>query len=149
MVTRPEISATLANRVQFNTFGGNPLASAVGSAVLDVLEEDGCQQNSKDVGTYLLMELAKMRDEFEIIGDVRGKGLMIGIEMVKDKATHEPLGAEKMSEVWDGCKDLGVLLGKGGLHGNVFRIKPPMCITKRDVTFAIDVMRKVLRYASA
>ena len=75
------------------------------------------------------------------IGDVRGKGLMIGVEMVTDKESKTPLPAEKMVAVWEDCKDMKLLLGKGGLNGNVFRIKPPMCITKEDVHFAIQVFR--------
>ena len=75
----------MSQALHFNTYGGNPMSCAVGSAVLDVIEEDKCQEISQDVGTYFMMELAKMRDEYDIIGDVRGKGLMIGIEMVTDK----------------------------------------------------------------
>jgi alanine-glyoxylate transaminase / (R)-3-amino-2-methylpropionate-pyruvate transaminase len=75
----------LGQALYFNTFGGNPMACAVGSAVLDVIDEEKLQENCANVGTYFLNELAKLRDEFEIVGDVRGKGLMIGIEMVQDK----------------------------------------------------------------
>ncbi len=75
----------LSQALHFNTFGGNPMACAVGSAVLDVIDSEKLQENCENVGTYLLSELAKLRDEFEIIGDVRGKGLMIGVEMVENK----------------------------------------------------------------
>ena len=68
---------------------------------------------------------------FKIVGDVRGKGLMIGIEMVTDKESRNPLPVEKVGQIWEDCKDMKLLLGKGGLFGNVFRIKPPMCITKQ------------------
>lgn len=76
----------------------------------------------------------------QIIGDVRGKGLMIGIEMVEDKLSKKPLRQEMVMQVWESCKDMGLLIGKGGADGNVFRIKPPMCITKADVDFAIQVL---------
>ena len=78
------------------------------------------------------------------IGDVRGKGLMIGVEMVNDKDSRTPLAAEKMTNVWEDCKEMGLLLGKGGINGNIFRIKPPMCITKEDADFALSVFKLAL-----
>lgn len=141
VVTTPEISAVMGKALHFNTFGGNPVASAVGSAVLDVIKEDRLQENSEEVGTYFLQELLKLRDEYEIVGDVRGKGLMIGVELVKDKVSRKPVTAEVMSAIWEDTKNMGLLLGKGGLYGNCFRIKPPMCINKADVDFSIAVMR--------
>ncbi|XP_064640196.1 alanine--glyoxylate aminotransferase 2, mitochondrial-like [Lineus longissimus] len=144
VVTTPEIAQTLATALHFNTYGGNPLSCAVGSAVLDVIEEEKTQENSKVLGTYLLTELAKLRDEFDVVGDVRGKGLMIGLELVSDKEKRTPLPAEDVRIIWEGMKDMGVLIGKGGLYGSVLRIKPPMCITKADADFSIAVMRKAL-----
>lgn len=85
VVTTKEIASTLGQAAHFNTYGGNPMACAVGSAVLDVIDEEKLQQNCETVGTYFLKELEKLRDEFEIVGDVRGKGLMIGLELVEDK----------------------------------------------------------------
>ncbi len=84
VVTRPEIAKTVGS--YFNTYGGNPIGCAVASAVLDVIEEEKLQENSHKVGTYLLERLAKLRDQLpNVIGDVRGKGLLIGVEMVTDK----------------------------------------------------------------
>ncbi|KAM4810060.1 alanine--glyoxylate aminotransferase 2, mitochondrial [Rhinophrynus dorsalis] len=144
VVTTHEIASSFAKAQHFNTFGGNPVASSVGSAVLDAIEEDGLQKNCEIVGTYLLLELAKLRDMFEIVGDVRGKGLMIGIEMVKDKKTCNPLPVEEINLILEDCKDMGVLIGKGGLYGQTFRIKPPMCITKEDADFAVAVFKKAI-----
>lgn len=144
VVTTTEIANTLKNALHFNTFGGNPLASAVGISVLEALENEQIQQRCQDIGTYFLQRLAELRDEFEIVGDVRGKGLMIGVEMVKDSTTRNPLSPQTMTEIWDICKDQGVILGRGGYFGNVFRIKPPMCISKEDVDFTINVLRNVL-----
>ncbi|KAM8960888.1 alanine--glyoxylate aminotransferase 2, mitochondrial [Pelodytes ibericus] len=144
VITTPEIAHSFAKAQTFNTFGGNPVACAVGSAVLDAIDEDGLQNNCEVVGTYFLQKLAKLRDRFEIVGDVRGKGMMIGVEMVKDKKTLEPLPAEEMNLIWEDCKDMGVLIGKGGLHNQTFRIKPPMCITKDDVDFALAVFEASL-----
>ncbi|XP_077672872.1 alanine--glyoxylate aminotransferase 2, mitochondrial isoform X3 [Eretmochelys imbricata] len=144
VVTTPEIANSLAQNLHFNTFGGNPLACVVGSAVLDAIAEDGLQKNSEEVGTYMLLEFAKLRDKFEIIGDVRGKGLMIGIEMVKNKDSRQPLPAEEMSQIWEDCKDMGVLIGRGGIYSQTFRVKPPMCITKQDAAFAVEVFHAAL-----
>ncbi|NXT81835.1 AGT2 aminotransferase, partial [Zapornia atra] len=145
VVTTKEIASSLAQNLHFNTFGGSPLACVVGAAVLDAIEEDSLQKNSEDVGTYMLLELAKLRDEFEIVGDVRGKGLMIGVEMVTDKDSRQPLPAEEINQIWEDCKDMGVLIGRGGLYSQTFRIKPPMCITKKDVDFAVEVFHSALQ----
>lgn len=147
VVTTAEIASSFAKGVHFNTFGGNPLACAIASSVLDTIKEDRTQENSANVGTYLMTELAKLRDKYEIIGDVRGKGLMIGIEMVKDKVSKDPLPSQAMAEIFEDTKDMGVLIGKGGLYGQTFRIKPPMCITKDDADFFIAVFNQaVLNY---
>jgi alanine-glyoxylate transaminase/(R)-3-amino-2-methylpropionate-pyruvate transaminase len=138
-VTRPDIANTLKRKLHFNTFGGNPVSSAAGRAVLKVIEEDKLQENSHIVGTYLLEKLSALADKHDIIGDVRGKGLMVGVELVKDRATKTP-SVEETAHIFEKAKDMGVLLGKGGLFGNVFRIKPPMCISKQDVDYLIHVL---------
>ncbi|XP_053954174.1 alanine--glyoxylate aminotransferase 2, mitochondrial isoform X3 [Anastrepha ludens] len=144
VVTTPKIAAVLGQALHFNTYGGNPMASTVGISVLDVIEEEQLQKNSLEVGTYFLQSLAGLRDRFEMIGDVRGKGLMIGVELVSERATKTPLSAPHVSEIWETCKDMGVLFGRGGLNGNVLRIKPPMCITKSDVKFAVDTLASAM-----
>uniref|UniRef100_A0A1B0CJ98 Alanine--glyoxylate aminotransferase 2, mitochondrial n=1 Tax=Lutzomyia longipalpis TaxID=7200 RepID=A0A1B0CJ98_LUTLO len=118
VITTPEIAQCLDRALHFNTYGGNPLASAVGIAVLDVIEEEELQKNSKIVGTQLLKGLLELQKKYEIIGDVRGKGLMIGVELVEDRTTRKPLSTPHVIEIWEKCKDIGVLLGRGGLNGN-------------------------------
>uniref|UniRef100_A0AAQ5ZP98 Alanine--glyoxylate aminotransferase 2, mitochondrial n=1 Tax=Amphiprion ocellaris TaxID=80972 RepID=A0AAQ5ZP98_AMPOC len=130
VVTTPEIAASFAKGVHFNTFGGNPMACAVASSVLDVIKEDGTQKISLDVGTYLMTELAKLRDKYEVVGDVRGKGLQIGVEMVKDKASRDPLPPEAMSEIFEDVKDMGILIGKGGLYGQRIFFAPASKVFK-------------------
>lgn len=147
VVTTPEIAQTMSHALHFNTYGGNPIASAVGMSVLEELEKEKIQERCQDVGTYFLQGLAKLRDEISIIGDVRGKGLMIGVEMVKDASTREPLSPQTMMQLWDMCKDRGIILGRGGYHGNVFRVKPPMCITRADVDFSLLVLQDVFNKA--
>ncbi|CAK6444120.1 unnamed protein product [Pipistrellus nathusii] len=142
VVTTPEIAKSLAKSVlHFNTFGGNPMACAIASAVLEVIKEEKLQENSLEVGTYLLLKLAELRDEFEIIGDVRGKGLMVGIEMVKDKASRQPLPREEVNQIHEGCRRMGLIIGRGGLFSQTFRIAPSLCVTKPEVDFAVDVFR--------
>ncbi|XP_060047199.1 alanine--glyoxylate aminotransferase 2, mitochondrial [Erinaceus europaeus] len=145
VVTTSEIAKSLAKRLlHFNTFGGNPLACAIGSAVLEVIKEEKLQENSQEVGTYMLLKFAKLRDEFEIIGDVRGKGLMMGIEMVSDKTSRQPLPREEVNQIHEDCKQMGLLIGRGGIFSQTFRIAPSMCITKSEVDFAVEVFRSAI-----
>ena len=139
VVTTPDIAKTLAARIHFNTFGGNPVSCAIGKAVLEVLEREKLQQNCLYVGGYMLDGFKGLMEKYDIVGDVRGKGLMTGIELVKDRSTKEP-ATEECERVWERAKDLGLLVGKGGFFGNVLRIKPPMCLTKQDVDFIIEVL---------
>lgn len=118
-MTTPKIAESLGLALHFNTYGGNPLASAVGIAVLDVIEEEKLQENSLEVGTYFLKALEDLKQRYDIIGDVRGKGLMIGIEFVSDRVAKTPLSVPHVLEIWETCKDLGVLFGRGGINGNV------------------------------
>ncbi|KAL5004393.1 hypothetical protein ScPMuIL_017849 [Solemya velum] len=144
VVTTPEIAQSMGKALHFNTFGGNPMSCAVGSSVLDVIEEDGIQQNSHEVGNFFIPGLRKILDDFEFVGDVRGKGLMIGMEMVTDKKSRNPLPAEDVAVIWEDMKNMGLLVGKGGLYGTAFRIKPPMCLTKEDAAFALSVIRRAM-----
>ncbi|KAK3524284.1 hypothetical protein QTP70_027008 [Hemibagrus guttatus] len=144
VVTSEEIARSFAKGLHFNTFGGNPLACSIGSAVLDTIKEERIQENCAVVGTHLLKELAKLRDKYEILGDVRGKGLHIGVEMVTDKASRDPLPPEAMTQIMEDTKDMGVLIGKGGIYGQTFRIQPPMCITTEDADFFVTVFDQAL-----
>jgi alanine-glyoxylate transaminase/(R)-3-amino-2-methylpropionate-pyruvate transaminase len=119
VVTTPKIAQSLTNASHFNTFGGNPMASAVGKAVLEVIQEEKLQENCKNVGTYFLTELKKFQDEFSMVGDVRGKGLMIGVEMVENKETRKQLPIDNVLDIFEDLKDEGILLGRGGHYGNV------------------------------
>ncbi|KAL3698809.1 hypothetical protein R1sor_012885 [Riccia sorocarpa] len=139
VVTTPEIASVLAERLHFNTYGGNPVCSAGGRAVLEVLDKEERQKHCAVVGDHLLKRLHALKEKHDIIGDVRGRGLMLGIELVTDRTTKTPATAETL-QLFEAFKDLGVLVGKGGLYGNVFRIKPPMCFTLEDADFLVDVM---------
>ena len=143
VVTRMDIAKTLAQRVHFNTFGGNPVSTAAGLAVMEVIDEEGLQENARVVGARMRAGLDRLKRSHPIVGDVRGMGLMLGMELVSDRATRAPAKAEA-ADVLEACRELGVLVGKGGLDGNVLRIKPPMCITAEDADFAIDVLDRAL-----
>ena len=144
VITRPEIARALAERIHFNTFGGNPFCCAIGKAVLEVIEREGLQQNCLDQGSYLLNGLKKLASRHSLIGEVRGKGLMVGVELVRDLKTKEP-ASQECARVFERAKELGVLIGKGGFFGNVLRIKPPMCLTRPDVDFLIEVLDLALK----
>jgi alanine-glyoxylate transaminase/(R)-3-amino-2-methylpropionate-pyruvate transaminase len=143
VTTRMEIAKVLAQRLHFNTFGGNPVAMAAGLAVLDVIDEDGLQENSRVVGGRLKAGLQRLMASHLAIGDVRGKGLLLGVELVRDRTTKEP-AKQAAADVMEAAREMGVLIGKGGLDGNVLRIKPPMCITAEDADFAVDVLDRAL-----
>jgi alanine-glyoxylate transaminase/(R)-3-amino-2-methylpropionate-pyruvate transaminase len=138
VTTRMDIAKSLTQRIHFNTYGGNPVSMAAGLAVLDVIDADGLQENSRVVGGRLKAGLERLMRSYTLIGDVRGMGLMLGVELVRDRATKEPAKGETL-DVLEAAREAGVLIGKGGLDGNVLRIKPPMCVTKADVDFALDV----------
>ncbi len=139
VVTTPAIAKALTTRIHFNTFGGNPVVCAQGKAVLEVIERESLQANSLNVGGHLLTGLRRLQDKHSIIGDVRGRGLMIGVEMVKDRATKVP-AKEECAQVFEKAREMGLLIGKGGLFGNTLRIKPSMCISVADADFMLEVL---------
>jgi alanine-glyoxylate transaminase/(R)-3-amino-2-methylpropionate-pyruvate transaminase len=143
VTTRMDIAKSLVGHTHFNTFGGNPVSMAAGLAVLDIIDEDGLQANTKARGAEFRAGLEKLQRSYPVIGDVRGMGLMLGIELVSDRKTREPAKGPA-ADVLEATKEAGLLIGKGGLDGNVLRVKPPMCITADDVEFAIDVLDRSL-----
>ena len=143
VVTRPEIAQITTHRVHFNTFGGNPVSATQGLATLEVVESDGIQENAKRVGGHLKQRLQELMERRRLIGEVRGLGLMLGVELVRDRLTKEPATSE-CNEVLEGCRERGLLIGKGGLFGNVLRIKPPMCLSIDDANFLVDCLDEVL-----
>ncbi|MBU6309178.1 MAG: aminotransferase class III-fold pyridoxal phosphate-dependent enzyme [Planctomycetes bacterium] len=144
VVTTPAIAQALTSRIHFNTFGGNPISCTQGRAVLQVIDEDGIQANAATIGARLKAGFQDLASRHDVIGDVRGLGLMLGVELVKDHVGKAPAKEECM-RVFERCRELGLLIGKGGLHGNVLRIKPPMCLTAADADFMLDVLDSALR----
>ncbi len=141
-ITRAEISEVLTRKHYFNTFGGNPVAMVQALATFDAIKEDNLQANSRKVGGHIKARLEQLQKRHPIIGEVRGIGLMLGIELVADPKTQEPATGQ-LAEVLDQARQRGLLLGKGGLCSNVIRIKPPMCITLADADFIVDCLDEI------
>jgi len=143
VVTTTEIANTFNNGMEyFNSFGGNPVSSAIGLSVLNVIEQEKLQQNALDVGNYLLSGLNLLKEKFELIGDIRGTGLFIGVELVKDLKTQEP-ATEKAKVIINKMKEIGILLSTDGPHDNVLKIKPPMVFSIENAQLVIDSLEKL------
>jgi len=129
VVTTRAIAESFDNGMEyFNTFGGNPVSAAVGNAVLDVIEDDGLQTNAAAVGSVLIDGLQDLAGDHEAIGDVRGAGLFIGVELVTDRTTQRP-NAKLAGRIVEVAREAGVLLSIDGPHHNVIKIKPPLVFT--------------------
>jgi 4-aminobutyrate aminotransferase-like enzyme/Ser/Thr protein kinase RdoA (MazF antagonist) len=144
VVTTPEIAERFANGMEyFSTFGGNPVSCVVGSAVLDVIENEGLRERAVTTGDYLLARLRELSGRHLLAGDSRGAGLFIGVELVTDREQRTPAGREA-AYVANRMRDRGVLLSTDGPHNNVLKIKPPLCFTQSDADFLVDTMEAVL-----
>jgi 4-aminobutyrate aminotransferase-like enzyme len=143
VVCTPEVAEAFANGMEyFNTFGGNPVSSAIGKEVLRVVKEESLQENALAVGNYLKEELTKMQKEFPVIGEVRGQGLFLGIELT-DKDLN-PQG-EKAAYLADRMKDLGILMSTDGKENNVMKIKPPLVFNRSQADQLLEALDRVFR----
>lgn len=144
VVTTKEIARSFENDMEFfNTFGGNPVSCAIGIAVLDVIKNEKLQDNASRVGEYLIEKLKELQKEFCIIGDVRGKGFFIGIELVLDHGTLEPAGKLAYLIV-EQMKERGILLSVDGSLHNVIKIKPPMVFSMENADLLFNILQQVL-----
>jgi 4-aminobutyrate aminotransferase-like enzyme len=137
-MTRPEIAESFKG-LQISTFGGNPVTCVAARATIAVMEEDNLRDNSAVVGGYYRSKLEELQQKHPVIGEVRGMGLLQGIELVKDRKTKEP-APQETNRVMDEAKNRGLLIGKGGLYANVLRTSPPLNIGKADVNEAIRIL---------
>ncbi|QBD83092.1 aspartate aminotransferase family protein [Ktedonosporobacter rubrisoli] len=126
-----------------STFGGNPVSCAAALANIAVLQEEHLVEHAAELGNWALGELKQLQEKHVLIGDVRGQGLMIGIELVKDRTTKQPATAEA-ARVRAFCREAGVLIGVGGQDGNVLRLQPPLLITQEQLAHAINTISQAL-----
>ena len=149
VVTTAEIAASFANGMEFfSTFGGNPVACAAGLAVLDVLEENQLQQNALKVGSGWLRDLRSLQAQYPLIGDVRGRGLFLGIDLVSDRDKRTPATAQAHYVV-NRLRDLGILAGTDGPHHNVLKLRPPLIFSASDAAFFTSTLSSILAEAPA
>ncbi len=145
VVTTQEVAEAFANGMEyFNTFGGNPVSCAIGREVLKIVREEHLQAHAKTIGNYLLQELKALQSSFSIIGDVRGHGLFLGMELVKDRNTLEP-AAEAAAYLTNRMRARGILMSTDGPFHNVLKIKPPMCFDQKNADFLLENLALVLK----
>ena len=141
--TRADLADEFGVGLSISTFGGNPMSSVASLASISVIEEEGLLENAAAVGAHLRGRLDELAERFELIGDVRGMGLMQGIELVCDRDTKEP-AADAAMRLMEETKARGLLIGKGGLYGNVLRVGPPLNITADQIDEGIDMLSQSL-----
>ena len=148
VVTTTEIAEAFAQKHDyFNTFGGNPVSATVGLTVLDVIEEENILDNVRETGRYLRTGLLELQERFEPVGDVRGKGLFYGIELVRDRETMEP-AAKDAEQVREFLRENGVLLSVTGPLGNVLKVRPPMVFSKANADQLLEKLEEALACVS-
>jgi 4-aminobutyrate aminotransferase-like enzyme len=149
VVTTPEIAASFDNGMEyFSTFGGNPVSCAIGLAVLDVIEEEQLQAKALRVGNRLMGGFHRLAETHALIGDVRGLGMFLGIEMVNDRNTLAP-AAEQTAYVVNRLKERGILVSVDGPLRNVVKIKPPLAFDETDADFFIETLEGILQEDAA
>lgn len=141
-ITRPDIAESTRHAgLTISTFGGNPVSCAASSAAIGVLEKEADPQHVARMGGILRNGLERLQEQYAVIGDVRGMGLMQGLELVKDRQSKEP-SPDATKQLFEATRELGLLIGKGGLYGNVIRISPPMTAREEDVHLALELLGK-------
>lgn len=138
-----EIVKCLVSGDHFSTFGGNPVCCAVALENIAFLQEEGLLTNSKHIGKLLMEELLSLQKKNDMIGDIRGKGLMIGVELVRDKTSKKP-AVEQTKKVAEGMFNNNILIGTGGVHSNVLRIQPPLCLSDEQAEKVLDLLKEQL-----
>jgi len=138
-VTRPDLADDYTIADGFATFGGNPLSCAAAVAVIDIIQESNYLERASKLGNEMKKKLQALQEDHEIVGDVRGQGLMLGIELVKDRDTKEP-AIQEMLQIMEYCREKGLLIGKGGLDNNVVRLQPPLELTSEQIDEACSIL---------
>jgi len=147
-IAREDVADAFEPGDHMTTFGGNPVSCAAGVATIDMLVEEHLPERAARLGSMVMSRLEAFADESELIGDVRGTGLMIGVELVRDRATKEPASTEAAA-VKRHCRERGVLIGVGGAFGNVLRVQPPLVIGEEDLDRALRVIEEAVTSLAA
>lgn len=143
VISRREVAEALATKFYFNTFGANPMACAAGRMVLEVIRDEGLLGNATRVGAQFLAVLEQLKERHPIVGDVRGRGLMLAMELVRDRATKEPATVET-ARLFELAREAGLIMSKSGANRNILRLVPPLCITAEDVAYFAEGMQQCL-----
>src|SRR5580693_3354319 len=130
-IARPEIADSMKG-LMISTFGGNPVVTTAAKAVIDYIEEQNLLRNTEETGEYLMNGLLELKQKHRIIGDVRGRGLLVALELVEDRRTKVPATAATL-QLMESARENRIMIGRGGLYGNVIRLSPPMNIGRADV----------------
>jgi 4-aminobutyrate aminotransferase-like enzyme len=146
-VAKPEVADSIT-RLTISTFGGNPVTTTAAKAVIDFIEEQNLLANCAATGAYLREGLEDLKDKHDLIGDVRGMGLLQAIELVQDRETKAPAAAETAMAL-EAARENRLLLGKGGMYGNVLRISPPMNVGRADVDQFLKLLDRSLASCGA
>lgn len=141
-ITRPDIAKAFTPGDHLSTFGGNPVSCAAAMANIDVMSDERLPQNATVRGDELMNSLIEFKEKYSLVGDVRGKGLMIGIELIKDK--NKTPAVEETRQIRKLCREAGVLIGEGGVFGNVLRLQPPLVLTAEESQRVLEVLEKSL-----
>ena len=144
VVARAEIMESI-NALNFSTFGGNPLSAAAGLATLRYVVENNLQDNAKKMGSRLMAGLESVAEETTWIAELRGRGLMVALEIVDHNGDGAIPDSHKAGEVLEACKDNGILVGKAGVFGNVIRIAPMMTVTEEEIDSGISKILKAIQ----
>jgi 4-aminobutyrate aminotransferase len=138
-ISRPEIAADYTVTDAFATFGGNPLSCAAAVAVIEIIQEEKYLEKAAKLGAHLKKKMEELKETHQIVGEVRGQGMMLGVELVRDRATKEP-AVQEMLTIMEVCRENGLLIGKGGLDNNVIRLQPPLELTEDQIDQACAIL---------
>jgi len=138
-ITRPEIAENFLVTDAFATFGGNPLSCAAAVAVIEIIQEEKYLEKAATLGTHFKKKLEELQQDHKIVGEIRGQGLMLGVELVRDQETKEPATQEILT-VMEVSREKGLLIGKGGLDNNVIRLQPPLVLTAEQIDESCSIL---------
>jgi alanine-glyoxylate transaminase / (R)-3-amino-2-methylpropionate-pyruvate transaminase len=141
VVAQRHVAETLAGKYSFHTYGASPMACAAGRAVLQVIDEEKLKDNAKKVGGKLKAVFERLHQKYEIVGDVRGHGMMMAIELVSDRKSKTP-ATEATANIFEKTRDHGLVMSKSGANRNILRMVPPLCVQESDVALVEEALER-------